>query len=176
MRIRVLSTLMVAVFSTSVGLVALGQVSASASPKSCYSTCPTTTTLSASSNSLTFGSENTEVFSVTVAPRTSGVPGVPTGTVVVKAGWTTLCTITLSAGAGSCSPGASALPGAHHPYLVIARYGGDSSFSRSWSNFVSIAVGPVPNPPPHGHHHGGDHHGDGGGFEGEGGFHFPWNR
>lgn len=165
MRLRVLITLMAAVFSSTVGVVALGQTVASAHDhdKSCYSTCPTSTSLTASSHEVTYGSEQLEVFTVTVTPRTPGVPGVPSGTVTIKWGWTTLCTITLSGGTGSCALSPTQLKATHRPYLAFAFYGGDSSFYRSWSHLVNFKVDPVPTTtttttipsrPPHHHHDG----------------------
>lgn len=158
MRLRVLFTLVVTVFSTSVGVIAAGPSIASASSKSCYSTCPSSASLSASSREIVYGNEQTEVFSVKVTPRIPGVSGVPTGTVDIKTGWTTLCSITLSGGAGSCSLSASELKASHRPYLIIGRYSGDSSFWKAWTNLVIIQVDsstppPPPPPPPHKHHH-----------------------
>lgn len=155
MRLRVLITLVVGAFSTSVGVIAAGPSVASASPKSCYSTCPTAAFLSASSRTIVYGSEQTEVFTVKVKPRAPGVAGVPTGTVDIKTGWTTLCTITLSGGTGSCSPGASALRASWRPYFILGAYSGDKDFSRGWTNFAIIQVTspPPPPPPPHRHHH-----------------------
>jgi hypothetical protein len=137
---------MAAAFSLSVGVIAAGQTGASASPKSCYSTCPASASLTASSGQITYGNEQVEVFTVKVTPRIPGVSGVPTGTVSVKTGFLTLCSITLSGGSGSCSPGSTALKASFLPHLVIALYDGDSSFSRAWSNIVGIKVNPSTSP------------------------------
>lgn len=153
MRLRFLITLVTVIFSSSVGVIATGETIASASGKSCYSTCPSTTSLTASSQELTYGNEQVEVFTASVAPRITGTPGVPGGTVTIKWGWTTLCTITLSGGTGSCSPSANAIPGGHRVDFILAYYGGSSSFWRSFSRFVQIKVDPVTSPPPKKHHH-----------------------
>jgi hypothetical protein len=72
--------------------------------------------------------------------------------VTIKTGWTTLCSITLSGGTGSCSPGASALRASFRPYLILGAYSGDKNFSRGWTNLVFVQVTSPP-PPPHKHHH-----------------------
>ena len=69
MRLRVLFTLVVAAFSTSVGVIAAGPSVASASPKSCYSTCPPRRRCRRPAATIVYGSEQTEVFSVKVKPR-----------------------------------------------------------------------------------------------------------
>ena len=109
---------------------------------------------------MTYGSEQVAVFTAKVTPRQHWILGTPTGTVAVKTGWTTLCTITLSGGTGSCSPGSTALKASHRPYLIIGRYSGDAAFAWSWTNLVVVRVESPPPPPP-------PHHGPHGPF-------FPW--
>ncbi len=160
MRRRILIALIAAAVSSPIIAVATGPAGASdhdGHGKSCYSTCPSRTSLTVSPNEVTFGSEGSAVFTATVTPREGGVPGTPTGTVQVNYGWTTVCTITLSGGTGSCSPGASALNPSRHAYLFYGRYSGDGSFYRSSSNIVVLKVDgsttPPPPPPPHHRHH-----------------------
>src|ERR1019366_6841517 len=68
----------------------------------------TTITLSLSADTVTYGNEQAENFSVVVSPAYSGP--VPNGTVVITNSTTTLCTITLSAAKGSCSLTSEELP------------------------------------------------------------------
>ncbi|MGH9019669.1 MAG: Ig-like domain-containing protein, partial [Acidimicrobiales bacterium] len=153
-RRRILITLMSAALASPIAAIAVGQTSASASPRSCYSTCPSSVRLSLSSSDVTYGSEGQAVFTAKVSPRQGWVPGVPTGTVTVQSGWTTLCTISLSAGTGSCSLGSTQLKASRRPYLIVGRYSGDSAFSWSWSNLVVLKVeSPPPPPPPPPPHH-----------------------
>ena len=66
-------------------------------------------------------------FTATVSPEFSGTP---TGTVKVQdPGNQTLCTITLTTGDGSCSPGNTVLGAGR--YQAIARYSGDTDFKSS---------------------------------------------
>jgi ribosomal protein L24E len=62
--------------------------------------------------------------------------GIPTGSVVVTSGATSLCTITLSGGAGSCQAG-NAPQGSD---TILATYGGDPNFSGS-TNTTNLTVG-----------------------------------
>ena len=95
---------------------------------------PTTTTLSLSTPTLTYGDEQVEVFSVVV----SSASVTPTGKVSVKAGSSTLCTATLSGGKGSCSPKATKLKAGS--YSVVASYAGTSQLAPSSSNPQSLSV------------------------------------
>jgi hypothetical protein len=85
---------------------------------------------------VTFGHEQSEKFSVTV---TAANDSTPTGTVTIKTrGGTTVCTITLAAGAGSCRPPASKLkPGS---YSVTASYGPTQVYMRSTSAAMTLTV------------------------------------
>ena len=58
----------------------------------------TTTSVIASSATVTWGTEQSLVFAATVADRQSGSVGVPTGEVSVEQGADIICTITLSNG------------------------------------------------------------------------------
>ena len=105
----------------------------------------TTTTLSTSAFSVAAGQEQQERITVTVAPLTGGTP---TGTVTVSASGSTVCTITLSGGHGSCTLRASQLPKGN--YLLTANYGGDGSYLGSFdnSNKMFTCSRRVPRPPP----------------------------
>ncbi|HVX22894.1 MAG TPA: Ig-like domain-containing protein, partial [Acidimicrobiales bacterium] len=111
---------------------------ATATPTTVTVTKATTTTMLTAPSTMTYGSESSGVFSVAVAPATSGTP---TGTVTVKRGSTTLCTVTLSAGAGSCSPAATAVPATTAAYAVTAVYAGDTNFATSMSAAHTVTVG-----------------------------------
>jgi photosystem II stability/assembly factor-like uncharacterized protein len=84
---------------------------------------PSTTTVSASAASVPPGQAVT--FTAAVAPATGS--GSPTGTVTVEQGGSTLCTIALSNGTGSCSS-AKAPVGTD---TVTAAYSGDQDYAAS---------------------------------------------
>ena len=88
------------------------------------------TTLVLSSASSAYGAEGAQVFTATVTPEVSGAP---TGSVAVKAGTATVCTITLVDGTGTCSPAATALGPSGTPYAMTGVYGGDADFTGSVS-------------------------------------------
>ncbi len=95
----------------------------------------TTTTLGLSRTSLTYGEEQAEKISVTVA-----APGaIPVGTVRIKSGAATICTFGLSpSGTGSCALKAAALPpGAAK---LTASYAGNADFGASVSAVRSLAI------------------------------------
>jgi large repetitive protein len=96
----------------------------------------TTTSLTLSQPGSIFGQEQSETMSVQVSPQAEGTP---TGTVVLTESSTTLCTIPLSSGKGSCSLSSSQLPVG--TYSIIATYGGDAEFSGSASAAQSLIVG-----------------------------------
>jgi hypothetical protein len=87
--------------------------------------------------SVTYGNEHSAVFNVTVAPEfTNG--GTPSGTVTVQdTSNDVLCTVTLVAGAGSCStpntPAGDTALGVGN-YQLYATYNGDSNFSGTDSS------------------------------------------
>jgi hypothetical protein len=96
---------------------------------------PTATALALSATKVTYGHERAEKLSVTV----TAVNGEPvTGTVKVKAGSKVVCSVTLSAGHGSCKPAASALkPGT---YSLVAQYGPTQEFEGSPSPAKALTV------------------------------------
>ena len=86
----------------------------------------TTTTLSLSSPSVTFGAETSEIFTGTVTGETGN--GYPEGTVSVQSGATPLCSEILPAGSGdsagySCSPtSGSVLAASTTAYPITATF------------------------------------------------------
>ena len=100
----------------------------------------TTTTLTLSSPSVPFASEQTEVLTARV---TNAGGGTPTGTVTISTGSTPICGFTLSGGTGHCSPSASLLrPGS---YPLTATYSGDATDTPSsdTSNALIVAKEPT---------------------------------
>jgi len=96
----------------------------------------TTTTLTLSPATVTFGHEQAGHLTVQVAGQHGG--GTPTGAVVVESGRVTVCVIRLSGGAGTCALAASKLSvGAH---ALTAIYGGDNSFQGSDSAARTLTV------------------------------------
>ena len=88
----------------------------------------TKTRLALSKSSVTFGQEQAEHLSVAVAPQFGGTPA---GTVTIKAGTRTVCTIRLKSGKGSCALTAKELkPGT---YQLTASYPGKGGFTGSAS-------------------------------------------
>jgi YVTN family beta-propeller protein len=100
---------------------------------------PSATTLSLSSPSAVWGSEQSEVFTVAV---TAGGSITPTGSVKVKKGTTTLCTVTLSGGTGKCSMTATKLPKVLATYSVEAAYAGSTTVAASTSSSSSLEITP----------------------------------
>jgi hypothetical protein len=107
----------------------------------CYSTCATGAWLTQARNLVSYGSEDIQGYRVTVRSHVPGVSQAPTGTVAVMSGSTTLCTIVLSAGRGSCSPSPYALPPGF--YGIRGYYSGDAMFSPSASNVRTLQVSAV---------------------------------
>lgn len=95
----------------------------------------TTTTLSAAT--LTPASGATDVISITVAPSSSAVTAVPTGTVTITVDGTVQTpTLTLSAGATTYTF-TSTTTGSH---VILASYSGDATFAAS-SGSVTVTIG-----------------------------------
>ncbi len=89
----------------------------------------TSTSVTVAPSSVGYGNEGQAVFTVTVAPQYAGT--VPTGTVALTSGTTTLCTVTLVDGSATCSPSGAALDPGGSPYTIIATYPGDANFTGS---------------------------------------------
>ena len=85
------------------------------------------TTLQLSAGSAVYGNEKSLTIKVSVAPQFAGTP---TGKVKITAGQTTLCTVQLSGGTGTCSPASLTVLSAGKAVLV-ASYPGDLGFSSS---------------------------------------------
>jgi hypothetical protein len=99
----------------------------------------TTTTLTLSSPSVPFASEQTEVLTVRV---TNAGGGTPTGTVTISTGSTLICGLTLSAGTGHCSPPASLLRPGGYPLTVT--YNGDVTDTPSSDSSKTLVVDKEP--------------------------------
>ena len=91
--------------------------------------------LSSSSPQVTFGDEQAARLTVKV---TATKAGVPTGSVTVHAGTTTICTIKLVQGAGSCTLGARQLKAGSQS--LFANYSGDAAHFNSGSDPEKITV------------------------------------
>jgi hypothetical protein len=92
----------------------------------------TSASISTSSATGTWGTEQGILFTGSVSDTQPGSTGTPTGTITVEQGATVLCTIQLPSGSGTgaCAPGPTALaPGTDEP--VTAIYDGDTNFSAS---------------------------------------------
>ena len=98
-------------------------------------TTSTTATTLSFTTPLTYGAEASASFHVTVT--TTSV--MPIGTVAVKNGPTTLCTITLASGAGSCKP-LLARELSTGTYYLVATYGGSANFKGSTSAKETLTV------------------------------------
>ena len=96
----------------------------------------TTTTLTLSKAKVTYGDEQVEKLSVTVTPGSTG--STPAGTVKVTDSATTLCTIALSGGKGSCSLKAAQLPAGTDSLEAV--YSGSPAFGTSSSAQVIFIV------------------------------------
>ena len=104
---------------------------------------PTTssTSLTISSSSTSYGGESSVVISATV---TSGTTGSPTGSITVQNGGTTVCTIALQpAGPNTAAGNCPALSGTQLPpgtYALTANYAGDGNFQSSVSSARPLTV------------------------------------
>ena len=101
---------------------------------------PSTTAFKLSATALTYGDEQVENLTVTVSSQYPG--SMPTGIVTVRGQSLTLCTITLSAGSGSCSLSATQLAMGSHQ--VFATYHGDEALVRSVAGESLTVVRPSP--------------------------------
>jgi len=80
-------------------------------------------TLKASRSSVTFGAEQAETLTATVA---SPAGGTPAGTVTITRGTSPVCTIKLARGTGKCTLTPEKLPGGHDK--LTAAYSGDATY------------------------------------------------
>jgi hypothetical protein len=127
----------VALLATGVSSMAVAAQNQVPQPE-CYSTCASGVTLTQAWTLVSYGNEQIQVFHVTVRPTVLGLSQAPTGTVAVKSGSTTLCTIVLSIRGGSCSLSPEALPAGS--YSVRGYYSGDATFSASVSRAKTFQV------------------------------------
>ena len=105
---------------------------------------PTTTAFVLSTSVVTYGGESATSITATVTPGFTF--GSATGTVTIKAGGTTLCTITLTSGveqrrillADQHRPDRS-----RQPVLAHATYSGDTNFTGSVSSAQTLTVVPA---------------------------------
>jgi hypothetical protein len=98
----------------------------------------TTTSLGLSKASITYGDEQAEKLSVTVAAAGNGGTA-PVGTVTVRSGAAIVCTFSLSSsGTGSCALKAVALPPG--TAKLTASYAGDTHYAGSTSVPKNLAV------------------------------------
>jgi len=96
---------------------------------------PTTTALTLSTTKVELGHEQAEHLTVAVKPRFSGTPA---GKVIINAGATRICAITLGKGRGSCTLAASKLrPGT---YALTATYPGTRPYAGSISPKKTLTV------------------------------------
>ncbi len=121
-----------------------GSVTSTANVNLAVVPAPTTTGLVLSTSVVTFGGESATTITATVTPGFTY--GTATGTVIIKSGALTLCTITLAAASdnvGSCSPADTALSVPGSPFSLTASYSGDTNFSSSLSSAQTLTVVPA---------------------------------
>jgi hypothetical protein len=130
-----------ALLATGVSSMAVAAQNQTSEP-ACYSTCAANDArLTEEWTLISYGNEQLQVFHVTVGAGVEGLSQEPTGTVAIKSGSTTLCTMVLSAGRGSCSPSPKALPAGF--FGVRGYYSGDATFGASESNDETFEVSSV---------------------------------
>jgi hypothetical protein len=123
-----------AVTATYSGDLDLSNSAATASTGLTVSKDTTTATVSENPTSVTYGSEASSTFTVTVVTGNNEI--LPTtDSAIVNVGGVTTCTVTIvpsgTGGSGTCKIGASALPSSATPYAVTAAYSGDLDLSTS---------------------------------------------
>jgi len=94
------------------------------------------TALKLSAAKVTYGDEHVEKLSVTVTGQGKGL--VPTGTVTIAESSTTICSISLTLGKGSCLLSAKQL--AVGRYSLVATYAGQTDFVASASTRQTLTV------------------------------------
>jgi hypothetical protein len=109
--------------------------SASATEALTVAKAASTTSMALSAAKVSYGHEKKEHLTVTVSPQYGGTPA---GTVTVKAGNITVCTITLVSGKGNCTLSAKKLSkGTRH---LAATYDGNTDFTSSTSATRTLKV------------------------------------
>jgi hypothetical protein len=94
-----------------------------------------TTALALAKTSVTYGHESAEKFTASVSHAGSVDP---TGKVAVRIGGTTICTITLNRGTGSCTLANTRLRSG--TYTFVALYSGDGNYNQSESAKRTLKV------------------------------------
>jgi len=112
------------------------ETSSSAPTSVTVSPATTSTTLTVSATSVSYGDEQVARFHVTVSPQYPGTT--PDGTVTIRESTTTLCTIQLRSARGSCRLAATTLPRGN--YHLAATYNGNPNFDPSKSAKQSLTV------------------------------------
>ena len=102
-----------------------------------FNNAATSTALTLSSAQVGYGHERAERLTVTVPPQYPWT-GTPGGKVTIKTGLTTICTITLTSGKGSCALTARKLPVG--TYTLVAAYRGSPDFASSISPRKTLKV------------------------------------
>ncbi len=97
---------------------------------------PTTTTLTETTNTVAFGNEGADTFTITVAPTSGG--GTPTGLVALVINGSIFCRPTLANGTATCNFGSTEVPVGS--WNVTANYSGDGTFANSSSAPVPFTV------------------------------------
>ena len=97
--------------------------------------CRRAASLSLSAAKVTYGEEQAEHLSAAVTAQFTGVPA---GTVTIKSGTGTVCTITLASAKGSCTLTASQLAVGTH--TLTATYNGNSYYNPSTSAKETLTV------------------------------------
>jgi len=92
-------------------------------------------TLALSTAKVTYGHEQSERLTVKVTGQDAGTPS---GKITVKSGTTTVCTITLASGKGSCTLTARKLPVGTR--TLVAVYGGNVDFTGATSARKTLKV------------------------------------
>ena len=101
---------------------------------------PTSTSLSISSSTTTYGSESKETLTTRVSDPAG--PSYVTGSVTVKTGSKTLCIITLKGAAGTCKLARLQLSAGRHS--LVADYQGSKSLVSSSSKPLTLSVAKAP--------------------------------
>jgi hypothetical protein len=94
------------------------------------------TSLALSAGRVVYGHEQVPAVTVTVDPEYSGLT--PTGTVTVKAGSTSVCSVALSSGTASCTLAARELTAGR--YRLVAAYAGNADLRGSTSAGSTLSV------------------------------------
>ena len=98
-----------------------------------------TLTLIPSGTSVAYGNESAVTYSVSLGSATP----IPTGTVVIKTGTTTLCTVTVTNAVGTCAISTPTVLAVSAVNPVVATYTGDSNYAGTVSSTASVNLAVV---------------------------------